>query len=100
LLQPLLEGRHHDPYSLSGGLGLGLGLVASRLFPPKQFKNHRQNRPYFLIYFLEIIYYIKILYIYIYIELGYDTLQITRALCALHSIINFKSEIIDPNRSI
>jgi hypothetical protein len=27
----------------------------------------------------------------IYIELGYGALQSTRALCALHSIINFKS---------
>jgi hypothetical protein len=27
-------------------------------------------------------------------------LQSTRALCALRSIINFKSEMIDPNRSI
>jgi hypothetical protein len=45
-------------------------------------------------------------YIYIlnvnimYIELGYDALQSTRALCALRSIINFKLEIIDPKYSI
>jgi vacuolar protein sorting-associated protein 72 len=32
------------------------------------------------------------IYIYIYIELGYGALQSTRALCALRSIINFKSE--------
>jgi hypothetical protein len=36
----------------------------------------------------------------IYIELGYGALQNTRALCALRSIINFKLEMIDPNRSI
>jgi hypothetical protein len=36
----------------------------------------------------------------IYIELWYGALQSTRALCALCSIINFKSEMIDPNRSI
>jgi hypothetical protein len=38
--------------------------------------------------------------IYIYIELGYGALQSTRTLCALRSIINFKSEMIDSNRSI
>jgi hypothetical protein len=36
--------------------------------------------------------------LYIYIELGYGALQSTRVLCALHFIINFKSEMIDPNR--
>jgi hypothetical protein len=36
-------------------------------------------------------------FIYIYIELGYGALQSTSALCALRSIINFKSEMIDPN---
>jgi hypothetical protein len=39
-------------------------------------------------------------YIYIYIILGYNVLQSTRALCALRSIINFMSEMIDQNRSI
>jgi hypothetical protein len=39
-------------------------------------------------------------YIYKYIELGYGTLQSTKSLCALRSIINFKSKMIDPNRSI
>jgi hypothetical protein len=34
------------------------------------------------------------------IELGYGALQNTRALYALRFIINFKSEMIDPNRSI
>jgi hypothetical protein len=33
-------------------------------------------------------------------ESDYGTLQSTEALCALSSIFNFKSEIIDPNRSI
>jgi hypothetical protein len=33
-------------------------------------------------------------------ELGYDVLQSTKALCALRSIFNFKSEMIDPSRSI
>jgi hypothetical protein len=33
----------------------------------------------------------------IYIELGYGVLQITKVLCALRSIINFKSEMIDSN---
>jgi hypothetical protein len=33
-------------------------------------------------------------------ELGYGVLQNTIALCALRSIINFKSEMIDPNCSI
>jgi hypothetical protein len=41
-----------------------------------------------------------IIYIYIYIELGYGVLQSTKVLCALRSIFNFKSEMIDPNRSI
>jgi hypothetical protein len=36
----------------------------------------------------------------IYIKLGYGALQSTRALCALRSIINFKLEMIDSNRSI
>jgi hypothetical protein len=45
-------------------------------------------------------------YIYIYIErerereLDYGALQSIRVLCALRSIINFNSEMIDPNRSI
>jgi hypothetical protein len=38
--------------------------------------------------------------IYIYIELGYGALQSTKTLCTLRSIFHFKSEIIDPNRSI
>jgi hypothetical protein len=33
-------------------------------------------------------------------ELGYVVLQSTRTLCSLRSIINFKSEMIDSNRSI
>jgi hypothetical protein len=33
-------------------------------------------------------------------EIGYGALQSTKALCALRSIFNFKSEIIDPYRSI
>jgi hypothetical protein len=33
-------------------------------------------------------------------ELNYGALQSTRALCALRSIFHFKSEMIDPNRSI
>jgi hypothetical protein len=37
---------------------------------------------------------------YIYIELGYGVLQSTRALYVLCFIINFKSEMIDSNRSI
>jgi hypothetical protein len=45
--------------------------------------------------------YVDNIYIYIYIYiLGYGALQSTRVLCALCSIINFKSEMIDPNRSI
>jgi hypothetical protein len=38
--------------------------------------------------------------IYIYIESDYDALQSTETLCALHSIFNFKSEMIDSNHSI
>jgi hypothetical protein len=37
---------------------------------------------------------------FFYIELGYGALQNTKALCALRSIFNFKSEMIDLNRSI
>jgi hypothetical protein len=40
------------------------------------------------------------MHIYIERELGYGALQITRALCTLRSIINFKLEMIDPNHSI
>jgi hypothetical protein len=32
--------------------------------------------------------------------ISYGALQSTTTLCALRSIINFKSEMIDPNRSI
>jgi hypothetical protein len=41
-------------------------------------------------------------YIYIYREResDYGVLQSTETLCVLHSIFNFKSEIIDLNRSI
>jgi hypothetical protein len=42
----------------------------------------------------------KIVSVYIYIELDYGILQRTKALCDLRAIINFKSELIDPNRSI
>jgi hypothetical protein len=37
---------------------------------------------------------------FIYIELSYGALQSTKVLCTLHSIFNFKSKMIDPNRSI
>jgi hypothetical protein len=40
------------------------------------------------------------LFLYIYIELDYGALKSIRALCDLRSIINFKSEMINPNRSI
>jgi hypothetical protein len=43
---------------------------------------------------------IGILKIYIERELGYGVLQSTKTLCALRSIFNFKSEMIDPSRSI
>jgi hypothetical protein len=44
---------------------------------------------------------VSTIYIYIYIyKLGYGALQSTRALCVLCSIFHFKSEMIDPNRSI
>jgi hypothetical protein len=36
----------------------------------------------------------------IYIELDYGALQSTKVLCTLHSIFNYKSEMIDPSRSI
>jgi hypothetical protein len=39
-------------------------------------------------------------HIYIYIELGYGALQSTGVLCVLRSIMNFKSEMIDPNHLI
>jgi hypothetical protein len=42
---------------------------------------------------------IMCVYIYIY-ESDYGALQSTEALCALRSIINFKSEMTDLNRSI
>jgi hypothetical protein len=49
---------------------------------------------------LPVIHWVNYIYIERERESDYSALQITEVLCALRSIFNFNSEIIDPNRSI